>query len=127
MRPSTIAIVIASASVALTACSHPPPAMPTHAFTSEGVTLKLDPPAAPDCKPTTHYSAELTWTVGSKDTPKTDVRIGSPTGALFARSNDNKARAETGDWVTPGMWFLQLDRQNGQLLGALQAGPKPCP
>lgn len=127
MRFPIITIAIASASIALTACNHQPPPMPTHAFTNEGVTLKLDPPAAPDCKPTTHYRAELTWSVSASDTPKTDVRIVSPTGTLFARSNDNKAHAETGDWVTPGMWFLLLDRQSGQLLGAVQAGPKPCP
>jgi hypothetical protein len=125
MRFSAIAVV--TATLVLAACNHQPPAMPTHAFTTEGVTLRLDPPAAPDCKASTTYRAELTWSVSSSDTPKTDVRIDSPTGKLFARSNDNKAHAETGNWVRPGMWFLLLDRQGGQLLGAVQAGPKSCP
>ncbi|HEY2346950.1 MAG TPA: hypothetical protein VGH80_13915 [Xanthomonadaceae bacterium] len=119
--------IIASTVLALAACDHQPPAMPTHAFNVEGVTLKLDPPAAPDCKPSTNYRAVLTWTVDPNDTPKTDVRLDSPTGKLFARSNDSKAHAETGDWVRPGMWFMLVDRQSGKLLGAVQAGPKPCP
>ncbi len=118
-----LAAVIA---LALTGCHHGPPPMPTQAFTAPGVTLKLDPPAAPDCKPTTTYRATLTWTVQS-DLPKTNVRIGSPTGKLFARSNDEKAHEETGDWVRPGMWFILLTRDDDEVLGAIQAGPKACP
>lgn len=123
MRLPTLVLAV----LALAACHHGPPPMPTHAFNVEGVTLKLDPPAAPDCKPGTTYRATLTWSVDPNDPPKTDVRLDSPTGKLFARSNDSKAHAETGPWVVPGMWFLLMDRQSGQLLGAVQAGPKPCP
>ena len=118
--------LIACLVLALAACHHGPPPMPTQAFTAEGVTMQLDPPAAPDCKPGTTYRATLTWTVKS-DLPKTDVHIGSPTGPLFARSNDQKAHEETGDWVKPGMWFVLLDREGDTVLGAIQAGPKPCP
>ncbi|MBS0455846.1 MAG: hypothetical protein JSS44_00755 [Proteobacteria bacterium] len=112
--------------VALTACNHDPPPMPTHAFTAPGVSMALDPPSAPNCKPDTTYRATLNWTVES-DLPKTDVRIGSPTGPLFARSNDEKAHEQTGDWVKPGTWFVLLDRGGHTVLGALQAGPQPCP
>ncbi|MBS0212186.1 MAG: hypothetical protein JSR26_03265 [Proteobacteria bacterium] len=100
--------------------------MPSHPFTAAGVTMALDPPAAPDCHPGTTYRAVLTWSVQS-DLPKTDVRIGSPTGPLFARSNDTKAHQETGHWVKPGMWFVLLDRGGDEVLGAIQAGPRPCP
>ena len=124
MRLSIAAAVVAA--LALSGCHHGPPAMPTQAFVAEGVTMKLDPPAAPNCKPDTTYRATLTWTVKS-DLPKTDVHIGSPTGPLFARSNDEKAHQETGNWVKPGTWFVLLNREGSEVLGAIQAGPKPCP
>ncbi len=101
--------------------------MPTKAFVGPGVTMKLDPPAAPDCKPNTVYKATLSWSMDGKDAPKTEVRIGKPDGAIFARSNDKTARAETDNWVKPGTWFLLFDRKGGDLIGALQAGPQPCP
>lgn len=120
-------IIVATAlALSLSAC-HTKPAMPTQAFTKPGVTLKLDPPAAPDCKPGTTYKATLSWEVEGVDSPKTDVHINTPDGQLFARSNDRSYRAETGNWVKPGLWFILSDRRSGELLGALQAGPTPCP
>ena len=123
MRHSIIAVAV----LALAACSSKPVPMPTQSFVKPGVTIKLDPPAAPNCKPDTLYRATLSWTVDAIDTPKTEVRIEKPDGEVFARSNDKKAHAETGDWVKPGMWFLLFDRKSGEMLASLQAGPKPCP
>ncbi len=113
--------------LALAACSNAPPAMPTQPFTKPGVSMKLDPPSAPDCKPNTVYRGMLEWSVSGVDTPKTEVRMETPEGSIFARSNDHKAHAETGDWIKPGMWFLLFNRKSGEMLGALQAGPTPCP
>ena len=127
MRRQIIAIATFSAALVLTACHNEPPAMPAQGFTHEGVSLTLDPPAAPDCKPGTHYRATLKWSVSAMDAPKTEVRIDKLDGPIFARSNDRNAHAETGDWVKPGLWFLLFNRKSGELLGALQAGPKPCP
>ena len=123
MRHSIIAVAVLS----LAACSSKPVPMPTQSFAKPGVTIKLDPPAAPNCKPDTLYRATLSWTVDAIDTPKTEVRIEKPDGEVFARSNDKNAHAETGDWVKPGMWFLLFDRKSGEMLASLQAGPKPCP
>jgi hypothetical protein len=61
------------------------------------------------------------------DAPKTEVRIDKLDGQVFARSNDRTSHQETGNWVRPGTWFLLFDRKSGDLLGAVQAGPKPCP
>lgn len=122
MRYAIVAVVIV---LALAACKAKTE-MPTQPFTKAGVTMKLDPPAAPSCKPGTRYRATLTWTVDASS-PKTDVRINGPEGQLFARSNDRSYHAETGDWVTPGLWFILSDRRSGEVLGAIQAGPKPCP
>jgi len=127
MRHSIIVIATLAFSSVLAACHSQPPAMPTHAFTREGVSLTINPPAAPDCKPDTAYHATLKWSVDGMDAPKTEVRIGKLDGPVFARSNDRTAHADTGDWVKPGMWFLLFDRKGGDLLGAVQAGPKPCP
>jgi hypothetical protein len=127
MRQPIIAIATITLSLVLAACHNKPSEMPTHGFTHDGVTLALDPPAAPNCKPGTTYTATLKWSVGGMDAPKTEVRIGKLDGQIFARSNDRNAHSETGNWVTPGLWFLLFDRKSGELLGALQAGPKPCP
>lgn len=127
MRYPNIAIAAAALSLALAACGSKPQPMPTQAFTRPGVSMKLDPPMAPDCKPSTLYRATLSWSVDGIDTPKTEVCMEKPDGAVFARSNDRTAHSETGDWVKPGMWFLLFDRKSGEMLGSLQAGPKPCP
>lgn len=126
MRSCSLALLVLVFVFALSACHPAPPSMPKQPFTSAGVTLRLDPPSAPDCKPTTTYRAVLHWSWKS-DLPKTDVRIGSPTGPLFARSNDEVAQQETGNWVKPGTWFILLDRGGDQILGAVRAGPNPCP
>jgi len=127
MRRPLIAIALLSSALILTACHSQPPTMPTQAFTHEGVSLTLDPPAAPDCKPGTNYRATLKWSVDGMDAPKTEVRIDKLDGQVFARSNDRNAHAETGNWVKPGTWFLLFDRKSGEMLGAVQAGPKACP
>jgi len=127
MRRPTIAIATISFAIALAACHSQPPVMPTQAFAHEGVKLTLEPPAAPDCKPDTAYRATLKWSVDGMDAPKTEVRIDKLDGQVFARSNDRTAHAETGDWVKPGTWFLLFDRKSGDMIGAVQAGPKPCP
>ncbi len=126
MRHPLTVLALAS-TLALAACHNGPQPMPTQAFAKPGVTMKLDPPGAPDCKPDTTYKATLSWSVDGMDTTKTDVHIGAPDGQLFARSNDRSYHAETGNWVKPGLWFLLSDRKSGEILAALQAGPKPCP
>jgi hypothetical protein len=127
MHRPFIAVSTAVAVLALAACGHAPQPMPTKPFVREGVTMSLYPPAAPDCKPTSVYVATLSWSVEGLGSPKTEVRITKPDGQSFARSNDRKAKADTGKWVAPGTWFLLFDRKSGDMLGALQAGPKPCP
>lgn len=101
--------------------------MPAKPFVGEGVTMSLDPAAAPSCNPKTVYRATLSWTLEGKDRPRTEVRIDRPSGAVFARGELKDTRAETGDWVRPGTWFLLFDRGSGDLIGAVQAGPAPCP
>ena len=127
MRHSIFALATAALVLVLAACGGKPQETPTQSFVAKGVSMKLDPPAAPGCKPDTHYRATLSWSVDGIDAPKTEVRMEKPDGTIFARSNDRNAHAETGDWVRPGMWFLLFNRKSGDMLGALQAGPKPCP
>ena len=127
MRYPMIATAAALMAFALAACNNKSQPMPTASFTRPGVSMKLDPPNAPNCKPNTIYRATLTWSVDGIDAPKTEVRMERTDGNVFARSNDRTAHAETGDWVKPGVWFLLFNRKTDEMLGALQAGPKPCP
>ncbi len=128
-RTGIASATLAVALIALSACGKKPQdnPMPGKAFVNPGIQMKLDPAAAADCKPGTLFRATLSWSVDSKDATKTEVRIDKPDGAVFARSNDRSARAETGDWVKPGTWFLLFNRKSGDMLGALRAGPMPCP
>jgi hypothetical protein len=125
MAAATLAVVL----IAVAGCSKKPQdnPMPGKVFVGPGIQMKLDPAAAPNCKPDTLFRTTLSWSVDGKDSPKTEVRIDKPDGTVFARSNDRTGRAETGDWVKPGTWFLLFDRKSGDLVGALRAGPTPCP
>ncbi|HTD28173.1 MAG TPA: lipoprotein [Xanthomonadaceae bacterium] len=127
MHRQIIAISAVVLALGLAGCGRKHPPMPTHGFVNPGVTLKLDPAEAPDCKPTSTYVATVSWSVNSLNTPKTEVLINGPEGQSFARSNDRTAKKDTGKWVAPGLWFVLLDRRSGEMLGAVQAGPKPCP
>ena len=127
MRYPMIAATAALMAFTLAACNNKSQPMPTESFMRPGVSMKLDPPNAPNCTPNTVYRATLTWSVDGIDAPKTEVRTERTDGNVFARSNDRTAHAETGDWVKPGMWFLLFNRKTNEMLGAVQAGPKPCP
>lgn len=127
--PTLASVALAVGLICVAGCNKKPEdnPMPNKAFVSSGIQMKLDPASAPSCKPQTVYRATLSWTVDGRDVPKTEVRIDKPSGAVFARSNDRTAHADTGDWVKPGTWFLLFDRKSGDLIGSLQAGPTPCP
>lgn len=127
MRHSIITAAALASVLTLASCEQKQTVMPIKAFTQKGVSMRLDPPAAPNCKPGTSYIATLYWSVDVSVTSKTEVRVNKPDGSVFARSNDQRAQADTGKWVTPGTWFLLFDRRNDEMIGAIQAGPQPCP
>lgn len=124
-----VAATLAVTLIAVAGCSKKPQdnPMPGKAFVGPGIQMALDPAAAPNCKPDTVFRATLSWSMEGKDSPRTEVRIDKPDGTVFARSNDRTGRSETGDWVKPGTWFLLFDLKSGDLVGALRAGPTPCP
>ena len=128
-RTAVASTALAVALISMAGCGKKPQdnPMPGKAFVSSGVQMKLEPAGAPSCKPDTLFRATLSWAVDGKDAPKTEVRLDKPDGNVFARSNDRQGRAETGNWVKPGTWFLLFDRKSGDMLGALRAGPTACP
>jgi hypothetical protein len=128
-RTGIASATLAIALIASAGCSKKPQdnPMPGKEFVNAGVQMKLDPAAAPNCNPNTLFRATLSWSVDGQAAPKTEVRIDKPDGNVFARSNDRSTHADTGNWVKPGTWFLLFDRKSGNMLGALRAGPTPCP
>lgn len=111
----------------LVACGGQPPSIPEQPFTAPGVSFSLTPSAARDCEPGTVYQARLNWRIENPgDKTRLEIRIDAADGQLFARSNDPVGSAETGQWVSRGMWFVLLDRRTGALLAAQRAGPERC-
>lgn len=101
---------------------------PARPFVAEGVHFALTPSAARDCDPETVYEAELGWRIQrpGRGRVRVDIHLDSVDGELFARSNEAEGSARTGPWVRRGMWFVLVDRDSGEVLGAQRAGPERC-
>lgn len=120
----TFAVIVAVS--ALAACKRDE-APPAEVFAKPGITFTITPPSAPDCKPTSVYTATLQWTLSQPEAPKLAIHVGSKTGQLMTRMNDRTGKAETGNWVAPGTWFVLIERETGEVLATVRAGPEPCP
>lgn len=59
-------------------------------------------------------TVKVSWS--STGTTDVEVRVGSPTGSLFARSGAGSFAKDTGKWVTDGMTFYLQDRTGGRAL-----------
>lgn len=104
-----------------------PQAAPTQAFQQPGVTFKLEPQSAADCKARgLAYKGTLQWQVPAAEKIELEIRLRTPDGQVFLGTNQASGSEKTGDWVEPGMWLLLLDRQKDEMVAAFQAGPSPC-
>ncbi len=83
------------------------PAMGALSFTASPESI------APNSPPT---RATLRW---SAPVRHVEVRLGSPTGKLFAAGGPT-GEAQSGDWLAPGMQFFLLDADTAQPLAHLQ-------
>jgi PKD repeat protein len=75
--------------------------------------LRISPDPLLVCSPTDLPKVRVAW-----DAPPdllVEIRIGSPTGTLFARSRGSGTR-ETGNWVSDGMQFYLIDVEAEQVL-----------
>lgn len=120
--------ILASAILLLGACGREQPlAAPTKAFQQEGVTFKLDPQPAADCKgPSPRYRGTVQWAVPAADKIDLELRLRAPDGQVFLGTNQASGTQKTGDWVESGLWFLLLDHRKNEIVAAFQAGPSPC-
>jgi len=104
-----------------------PQTAPTEAFQQEGVTFKLEPQSAADCKARgAAYGGTVQWQVPAAEKIDLELRLRAPDGQVFLGTNQASGNQKTGDWVEPGMWFLLLDRGKDETVAAFQAGPSPC-
>ncbi len=69
--------------------------------------------ASPNSVPPGASVVTLTW--NAPGSSMVAVRVGSPTGTLFA-SGFTSGSAITGDWATPGMTFYLIDLNTGSIL-----------
>ncbi len=83
-----------------------------------GVTLPQLITASPNpIPPASEATAETVISWYAPDSPSVEVRVGSPTGTLFA-SGGSRGTAHTGDWVTNGMVFVLVDERTHKVLSA---------
>lgn len=118
--PAILAIAL------LAACGADPDALPTRPFVKPGVSFTLTPSAARDCAPETVYRARVDWAVEGRDEVKLEIRLDDAHGPLFARSNDARGSAWTDEWMRRGLWLVLIDRESGEVLATLRAGPEAC-
>jgi parallel beta-helix repeat protein len=93
--------------VCLTSVNAPCPAL--------GPTLTASPNPAPVAASASLGMTRISWT--APDADAVEVRIGSPSGGLFA-SGGNRGSTPTGSWVSEGMTFYLQDVTNGKPLTA---------
>ena len=127
IRHSRFALVMSAVAVlSLVACA-PEDITPTEPFALEGTTLVLEPMPQAECDPTQPYAVKARWSVADWAEPKFDFHIGSTQGQLWARVNAAEGESTTDAWVTPGMWFVMLDRESRQMVAATPAPALVCP
>lgn len=110
----------------LAACGADPAGPPTRPFAQPGVTFALTPSAARDCDPATVYRGRVDWAVEGRDRVKLEIRLDDVHGPVFARSNRARGSEWTGEWMRRGLWLVLIDRDSGEVLAALRAGPETC-
>lgn len=110
----------------LTACA-PEDIVPVEPMAMEGVELAIEPIPQQPCDPAQSYAVNVRWTVVDWPDPKFDFHIGSSQGILWTRQNRASGEYSSDAFVTPGMWFVMVDRETRRVVAAQPAPPLQCP
>ena len=113
--------------LALLAACAPEDLTPTEPFALDGATLTLEPIPQAECDAAQPYAVKVRWSVTDWAEPRFDFHIGSTKGQLWARVNEAEGESTTDPWVTPGMWFVMIDRESRQMVAATPAPALECP
>jgi hypothetical protein len=110
----------------LAACS-PDDITPTEPMALDGTKLSLEPLPQDACDPAQPYAVRVRWSVSDWDTPKFDFHLKSSKGQLWARENAAQGEKVSDPFVTPGLWFVMVDRNSRMIVAATPAPPLVCP
>ncbi len=122
--PSIFALVLATG--ALVACA-PEDITPTAPMALDGVKLEVEALPQTPCDASQPYAARVRWTVSDWADPKFDFHLRSSQGQLWARANTAEGEKTTEMWVTPGLWFVMVDRNGRVVVAATPAPALVCP
>ena len=124
-RRLPLALLVLAAS-ALLGCA-PEDVTPTEPMALDGTSLTLEALPQVPCDPAQPYAVRVRWAVTDWDTPKFDFHIGRSQGPLWARENRAEGEKDTDAFVTPGTWFVMVDRNSRMVVAATPAPPLVCP
>lgn len=124
-RPPSVAL-LAVAILGLCACA-PEDITPTEPMALDGTSLTIEALPQEPCDPSKPYAVRVRWAVSDWDTPKFDFHIGSSQGQLWARENRAEGEKDSDAFVTPGLWFLMIDRNGRMVVAATPAPALVCP
>ncbi|MGL6289653.1 MAG: hypothetical protein ACRC2H_03085 [Silanimonas sp.] len=120
------AVTFAALASSLTGCA-PEDIVPTEPMALDGTSLIIEPLPQQACDPGQPYKVRVRWAVTDWDNPKFDFHVGSSQGQLWARENDAEGEKVSDPFVTPGMWFVMVDRNSRLVVAATPAPALICP
>lgn len=90
------------------------------------VTMQITPLPTADCKPNA-YVALVAWFIPLQmPFSGVEVRMETPDGKMFARSQARNYGKETGPWVHDGSSFFLIDLASQKVLARARAGAYDC-
>lgn len=94
-------------------------------FAETGVVLTVTQ-ISTGCSADGKYRARVEWQVPETVSPRLEVRVDAKARTLFASSDRRRDSEETGDWVTAGLGFYLIQREDNKVIAATAAGPGNC-
>ena len=110
----------------LSACA-PEDVTPVAPMALDGTTLTVEALPQSACDPAQPYAVRVRWRVTDWVEPKFDFHLRSSQGQLWARANDAEGEQTSDPFVTPGLYFVMVDRESRQVVAATPAPALDCP
>jgi hypothetical protein len=113
--------------VGLLAACTPAEVTPTEPMALDGTSFTVEPLPQQPCDPAQPYAVRVRWSVADWAEPKFDFHLRSNQGQLWARANEAEGESTSDPFVTPGLYFVMVDRLSRQVVAATPAPALVCP
>ena len=123
----TLRLVALTLGASLLAACTPAEVTPTAPMALDGTTLTVEPLPQQPCDPALPYAVRVRWSVTDWADPKFDFHLRSNQGQLWVRANEAEGESTSDAFVTPGLYFVMVDRISRQIVAATPAPALECP